>query len=251
MKVRFFFLGTGILLMTLVLLQWSNPESVRGADATTPDDCRRHVIDRMSIIHDEYRSRIFGARENEEGDFEVLTGGLASQTGTGIMETKARLTSELVWPAVESYRILRCRTNAICLAMKQSFDVNAGTSLTIKQLGCAEQTIDSYPSCSFVDTGFLPTDRMGLEAECSGMSESSLSAEKAVLKLAFAYDSGYRSMLQTAGIIDWLQGDFPDRVLTPIRDMVNMLGKLHEIPCFIGQCDRPDTSKIIVPLDGF
>ncbi|MSR67331.1 hypothetical protein EXS65_00685 [Candidatus Peribacteria bacterium] len=251
MRLRLFFLGTGILLTAFVFLPWSSPESARSADAATPDGCRRHVIDRMSVIHDEYRSRVFGARENREEDIEVFTGGLAPESGTGILGTKQRLTSELVWPAVESYRVLRCRTNAICLAMKKSFDVNANTSLTIKQMGCVEQTIDSYPSCSFVDTGYLPTDRLGLETECSGMSETSLYAEKAVLKLAFSYDSGYRSTLQKAGIIDWLQGDFPDLVIRPIRDMVSMLGKLHEIPCFIGQCDRPDTSNMTPPLVPF
>lgn len=247
MNKRFFLIGFTMVALVSVVFFAMRPSEVRSADDASPEGCRKFIIDQMSVIHDEFRAHIFGARENNNGDIEGLTGGFASKSRTGILETKQRLTSELVAPAVESYRVLRCRTNAVCLAMKQSFDVDGGTDITVKQLGCADEPLVSAPVCSFTTTVMLPTDRLNLESECAGMTETSLSAERAVLKLAFSYDSGYRSMVQMAGMIDWFQGDFPDLVLGPIRDMVGMLGKLHQIPCFIGQCDRPDTSTLVRP----
>jgi hypothetical protein len=59
-----------------------------------------------------------------------------------------------------------------------------------------------------------------------------------------AYDSGYRSLLQLSGMVDWMLEGFPTETVKAVSDMVNMLGKLHQIPCFIGQCDNPDTESL-------
>ena len=249
MKLRLITLGIGCAVLIAAVVS-EKTDVVHGQTTVSTAGCRNRVVDEMSKVHDEYRAHIFGARKNRNGDFEVLTGGLASQTGTGIMETKARLTSELVWPAVESYRILRCKTGAICFAMKDSFFADQDAQLTIRQLGCTDETITSYPECAFADAGLMQSPADDLTSECQTLNDTSLDMERAVLHLAFAYDSGYRSILQLAGMIEWFQGDFPDTVLGPIRDMVGMLGKLHEIPCFIGQCDHPDTTTLIGPPFG-
>lgn len=214
-------------------------EPVRSAPDVTVEGCRARVLSEMGDVRDEYRAHVFGARKVSSTRADILTGGSVKDPVKGILETKGRLTSELVSPAVESYRVLRCRMHAVCLTMQHSFDLNPNTSVQISDLGCADRSMRSYGECSFTQTAFTGTDRSALESECGSLFTQSMKTERSVLLLAFGYDSGYRSGLQLSGMIDWFQGDFPDEVLKPIRDMVSMLGKLHEIPCFIGQCDLP------------
>ncbi len=239
--VKSLVIGVGALtLLSVVSLLRSH--SVSGAPSASPAACRQQIIEAMSDTHDEYRARVFGAREDADGKFSVLTGGFASSAQTGILETKERLSSELIEPVVESYRVLGCRMNAICLAMKRSFDLNAGTTITVKQLGCKDQSGKTFGSCSFTEDALTQLDRVSLEHECDRLTSQSMKTERSVLQLAFSYDSGYRGLLQLSGMIDWFQGEFPSEVLQPIRDMVNLLGKMHEVPCFVGQCDNPDIS---------
>lgn len=218
-----------------------------GANEATPASCRARVIDELGTLRDDFRAHVFGSRQYASNKFELLTGGPAASAITGILETKGRLTSELVTPVVESYRVLQCRMNAVCNAMNQSFAVAGNTSLTLKQFGCTDRSAGSFSECSFKDRPFTQKEFDDLAKECARLVDTSLEAERSVLRLAFSYDSGYRSMLQFAGMIDWFQGDLPRETMLPLRDMVKMLGKLHEIPCFIGQCDRPDTSAIGPP----
>ncbi len=222
----------------------SHADSVRGAPPATTSACYGQIVEAMGAVHDEFRAIVFGSREDNDGNFTVLTGGFSEEEHTGILEMKERLSSELVEPVVESYRVLQCRMSAVCEAMKRSYNVNGGTTLTVKQLGCRDQTGQSFDQCSFIESGMTEQDVTNLVTECRGLVIRSMEAERSVLQLAFSYDSGYRALLQLSGMVDWFQGDFPDEVLKPIRDMVNLLGKMHEIPCFIGQCDRPDTSVL-------
>lgn len=218
-----------------------------GADEATPASCRTRIVDELGTLRDDFRAHVFGSRRYASNQFELLTGGPAAAARTGILETKGRLTSELVTPVVESYRVLQCRMNAVCNAMNQSFAVAGNTPLTLRQFGCTDGSVGSFGECSFKDRPFTQKEFDDLAQECARLVTTSLGAERSVLTLAFSYDSGYRSMLQFAGMIDWFQGDLPRETMQPLRDMVKMLGKLHEIPCFIGQCDRPDTSAIGPP----
>jgi hypothetical protein len=84
-------------------------------------------------------------------------------------------------------------------------------------------------------------DALDIQAQCARWVESSLAAERAVLKLAVSYDSGYRSMLQSAGMIEAVSAGAEAKNIRPIQSLVNILGKLHQIPCFISQCDQPLT----------
>ena len=215
------------------------------APAVTKDGCRDRVVKELGIVHDEFRARIFGSRKDADGKFAVLTGGFSAQRQKGILETKKRLASELVTPVVESYRTYRCRSVAVCSVMNRSFADVPGT-YKVHPLGCESQDLSSYDECDFKGTGGQ-TDITSLTQECGTMVDDSLKAERAVLRLALSYDAGYRAALQLGGMIDWMQMDLPNAALKPIRDMIGMLGKLHEIPCFIGQCDKPDTSIIQTP----
>lgn len=231
--------GAIVFLMIVVL---SDADAVRGAPPASTNACYRQIVEAMSAVHDEFRAVVFGSRKDNDGKFTVLTGGFSAKEQKGILETKERLSSELIEPVVESYRVLQCRMSAICEAMKRSYEVNGGTTITVKQLGCSDRTGQSFDQCSFIESGMTQQDVTNLVTECRGLVIRSMEIERSILQLAFSYDSGYRALLQLSGMVDWFQGDFPDEVLKPIRDMVNLLGKMHEIPCFIGQCDRPDTS---------
>ncbi len=236
------FIGA-ITLSSLLLLTVFRLEGANGEGEASTEACRSKTVTELGNVHDEFRAHVFGAR-----DGIVLTGGSMDdeQTIPGILETKGRLTSELIEPVIESYRVLRCRSIAVCKAMEQSFPGNGGVPLTIDTLGCAPQLIESYGECSLnsEQDPAMSSNVPELIGECGRLVEKSLKAERAVLTLAFSYDSGYRAALQLGGMIDWMKEDAPTKLLEPIRGMVNMLGKLHEIPCFIGQCDNPDTSGL-------
>lgn len=205
--------------------------------------CRARAVNELGRVHDEFRARIFGSRFDRNGYATALTGGFVEDEHEGILETKGRLTSELVTPIVESYRAYRCRSISVCEAMKQSFQTPF--PLTIQPLGCKSLNIESFNECQFTanDKG-TPAEESQLISECGQLVETSLQAERAILKLAVAYDSGYRAALQIGGMLEWMQEDLPDNALKPVRDMINLLGKLHEIPCFIAQCDNPDASAL-------
>lgn len=207
--------------------------------------CRGRVVKELGATHDEFRAHIFGARRDRAGGVTVVTGGSADAPVVGVLETKGRLSSELIAPVVDSYRVLRCRSTAVCLAMQRSFDGGRGP-LTIEPLGCMPTTVPIFNECRLAgsDASLQQTQQALIDA-CATLVGRSLKAERAVLTAALSYDSGYRATVQIGGMIDWMQQILPSAAIKPIRDMLSLLGKLHEIPCFIGQCDRPDTSRLL------
>ncbi len=214
------------------------------------DECFSRVAGEMAAVHNEYRSHLFGSRKDTDGKNIVLTGGETNAVRTGIFETKGRLTSELVEPIVDSYRVYRCRTLSVCRTLDESFGVDGGT-VDLRQLGCEPTQAERYEECYLAGKGDQPEQAADLQSEgtallgqCQALAEQTLAAERSVLKLAVAYDSGYRALLQFVGMIDWVLTDFPTQTVKAIADMVNVLGKLHQIPCFIGQCDAPDTASL-------
>lgn len=204
------------------------------------------MVSELGTVHDEFRAHIFGARSNPKGGgVTVLTGGSAAAPVKGILETKGRMSSELIAPVVESYRVLRCRSIAVCMAMQQSFG-NGRSPVAVEPLGCGAATVPRFGECRFANSdSSLQQTQQALTVACATLVERSLKVERAVLTAAMSYDSGYRAALQIGGMIDWMQQDLPTAAIKPIRDMIGLLGKLHEIPCFIGQCDAPDTSRLL------
>ncbi len=143
---------------------------------------------------------------------------------------------------------------AVCLAVEGSTK-SKQDDIDINLVGCESETIPRYKECFVATEGRDDSasssespdeamDQLGIVSECRQVVLDSLSVERAIIKMSVAYDAGYRSMLQFAGMMDWMMEDLPTKMVRPVRDMVNMLGKLHEIPCFIGQCDEPDTSSL-------
>lgn len=234
----------GIVLLSITVLITSSG-TAKSQESVGGEACRGRIIQELGTVHDEFRAHIFGARRDRAGGVTVITGGSASAPIAGILETKGRLSSELIEPVVDSYRVLRCRSNDVCLAMQQSFDNGRGT-VTLEPLGCGTVTVPRLSECALAgsDASLQQTQQELIDA-CATLVDRSLSAEHAVLSAAMSYDSGYRALLQIGGMIDWMQQNLPSAALQPIRDMLSLLGKLHEIPCFVGQCDQPDTSHIL------
>ena len=225
---------------------------VSAADQST---CFQKITEEMVTVHDEWRSRLFGSRKDNDDKIIALTGGQTDEERTGIFETKGRLTSELIEPIVESYRVYRCRTLAVCQVATASFSNSNTEAFDLKILGCATQKVKRYNECYFAGTpgtsagtsdgdAKLQSEATGIVRNCQQLVDETLEGERAVLRLAVAYDSGYRALLQLAGMVDWMLQGFPTEVVKAISVMVNMLGKLHQIPCFIGQCDNPNTDDL-------
>lgn len=236
---------SAILLMTAML-----GASIPTAHAGDMKACYGRMVSEMVAVHDAWRAQLFGSRRGTDGSIVVLTGGEAEREQTGIFETKGRLTSELIEPLVESYRVYRCRTLSVCQIAANSLNIDGG-AFDIKLLGCAEQRADRYQECyiagvaeAAASTAELQSDATDVLEQCRKLASETLESERAILQMAVAYDSGYRSLLQFAGIMDWMLQGFPTGTIRVIADMISMLGKLHQIPCFIGQCDHPNTAEL-------
>lgn len=218
--------------------------------AADENTCFTRITSEMVSVHDEWRSRLFGSRRGTDGKIVALTGGETDEERKGIFETEGRLTSEFIEPIIESYRVYRCRSLAVCQIAAKSTETNGGT-FDLKLLGCAERNVERYGECYFADeagteegTAKLQSAATNAMRNCHALVTQTLDAERAVLRLAVAYDSGYRSLLQFAGMVDWMLEGFPTETVKAIASMVNLLGKLHQIPCFIGQCDNPNTDDL-------
>ena len=230
------------------------PIAVRAQAGPNESQCLSTVVDELVTVHDEYRSVVFGSRKDKEGNFVTLTGGKVQAARAGIFETKKRLSSELVAPLVEAYRVYRCRSYAVCSVLENSINQKTDDQLIdIKILGCAEQPrLRRYDSCYLAATttgadagqGSDPRTALLFLSQCRSIVEQTLAAERSTLRLAMGYDAGYRSLLQFSGITDWMLQGFPTQAVKAISDMVNMLGKLYQIPCFIGQCDDPNSASL-------
>jgi hypothetical protein len=207
----------------------------------SPQECTNRMQSELTAVHDTYRSVLFGSRKTASGLLEVLTGGLTDEERTGIFETKRRLTSELVAPLIESYRVYRCKSLGVCAMVTDSF-VQKGGDANIHLLGCSAFSAPRYEQCYLgtdEKSAGSPAELTSLVSQCQVILEQTFRAEESVLRLAVAYDAGYRSLLQMAGMMDWMLEGFPTLALKAISTMVNMLGKLTQIPCYIGQCDNP------------
>lgn len=217
------------------------------AHAVDPSEatCKVRITAELTQVNDDYRSRLFGSVANGAGWFTVKTGGYTDAQRVGIFEHRGRLTSEFVNPLVESYRAYRCRSLLVCQNLRLSLHATSNAPETVFLPGCADALMSPYQECS-AERNSLQEVR-GLLTYCSDTVHASLLFERNVLKLAAAYDAGYRAdVLQFPGMVDWMMKDMATRNFLPLRAMVNLLGKLHQIPCFTGQCDMPNNDDLTI-----
>ncbi len=226
--------------------------------------CRARMTDDLTVEHDTFRAHMFGtvplasssssssnssssSSSSSSAMHVVRGGGSVSRAYTGILERKGRLTSELIGPLVESYRVYRCRSYRVCAVLEASIprsDQSDRSEVELSALGCdTQKTVKAppYPECYFAGTnpGIQQTlsDGLALVSECNRLVEASLTMERNALKTAVAYHGGYVSGLQFAGIVQHMVNAIRVSTLLPIRQMMTALGALHQIPCFIAQCD--------------
>lgn len=241
-------LGTSTILLT-----------ARGAPPPASRElCMEQITREFTDRIDEARAVVFGARLLPTGDVALTTGPVvrpsvaqrlrARPSIDGILETRGRMTSELIEPLVETHRTLRCRLAAVCLAAADAIDLGPGNSTT-RVLGCEDETLPRLDACVLASSpsdpksGTLP-DSLLIRTECTDLARRTLDAEAAILRAAVGYDAGYRAAIQEYGIFAWATSSVSSRAIEPIRDLVSLLGRLHQIPCFIGQCDMPDTASL-------
>jgi len=245
-----------LLLAGFVLSALAGVASIRSLataqEVTREDACRNRVHYELTTAFDEYRAHLFGGIGAIEGsDIIPRTGGSVDREVTGIFETRGRLTSELVEPIVESTRVLRCRARAICAVMRESFRVPESEGIkdiVITNLGCEDIEGSTFSECRItadapIEAG-LQTTELSLLRECHALVLESLAMEDAALRLAVGYDSGYRSLLQFSGMTSWMLQDLPNHAIPEMTKTINLLGKLHQIPCFTGQCDAPNVDAL-------
>ncbi len=239
------------LVTALALLLLAPP--AYAADKPDQGACFERVSKDFKAINAEYRSVLLGSRRDKDGKFAVLTGGFTDKLRVGIFETKGRESSELIDPALQSFRVYRCKMTSVCEAMSRSFGSDDKAPFPVQPLGCEEVQLSRYPECYFGGTDPNTTTEadasdqlsvLDMVTACTQFVDDSVQSEAAVLRLIVGYDAGYRSLLQFAGMMDWMMEGFPEQTIRAIADMVNLLGKLHQIPCYIGQCDLPSTESL-------
>ncbi len=276
MKQNFHYRLACILLFCSIILSSCTGTGTAGEERTGLQEgfathaCTRRIVSELATVRDEYRSHVYGSREQKDGSgAAILVGGTVPETQTGIFATKKRMTSELVQPLVESYRTLRCDMLSVCSAMENSLymlpipdeqpsseenssedideedededvDDEDDVTLAIRVLGCKPQKIEAYDQCMFAGKN-LQGDALIMRNSCAQLVKDTLEFERASLRLTTAYDANYRSLLQTSGMLDWMihnsSVDDGKGTFIIVRRMINLLGKLHQIPCFSGQCD--------------
>ncbi len=208
--------------------------------------CRARVTAALTQVSDDYRSHLFGSILDNDNLKTVKTGGITDEVRTGIFEHRERLTSEFINPLVESYRAYRCNSLLICQNLLLSMDARSSAQQAVRIPGCVERQMEPYPQCNAENNAIK--DKRVLLSFCSTTVNSSLLFERNILKMAVAYDAGYRAdVLQLPGMVEWMVKDMSTRNFLPLRGMVNLLGKLHQIPCFIGQCDMPNNDDLTLP----
>lgn len=210
--------------------------------------CRKTISERLAEEHMYYRRALFGSTGSvvvESGSgFSVLrTGGFAPpEKEYGIFETPERLTSELVEPITEAYRTFRCRSVSVCELFLKSATSETATDVTIETLGCMPLERTTMTECYVGDKA--STISVNLEQFCQDVVKDTLALERRILHLAVAYDTGYRALLQFTGIFDAFLVEAPKRTFTVLREMVALLGRLHQIPCFTAHCDMPPMESV-------
>ncbi len=238
-----------LLLALILLMTWVTPTYAQ----PTPDTCKTQIADRMQLLQYEYRRVVFGSTGSSlfDGKAAVLKTGGVFSGGTvydyrdipGIFGTKHRMTSELIDPATESYRVFRCKLLNMCDAVTQNIHGQPGQ---VHHLGCPIESVEYFDQCDFSDEN-TQVDAQDVIEFCATAVADTLQAEKQALKLAVAYDSGYRSLVQVAGMFDFFLKEFAKSAFLPMQQMVALLGKLHQIPCFLPHCDLPPDSVLDPP----
>src|SRR3989344_1813909 len=126
----------------------------------------------------------------------------------GLFEKKQMLTSEIIPELTQGIRALQCRLRAQCEVARLSQSKTAGATIRVQPDGCLEFTYNTFAGCRFEfdptknTSGGSAPDAALIERQCLKASTDLLAREMDLLKLVVAYDAGYRSLLQFAGVFE-------------------------------------------------
>lgn len=219
--------------------------SISQAQIVENKACETQLYERLRIEQDTYRQALYGSTgsngEDDRTTYVRTRGTVSGKDEIGIFENKYRLTSELVEPALESYRSLRCRLEAVCMTLKASMK-STEISHIIQPLGCLSSEALTMDACHLAGEGVIET-QIELQRACEDIVSTTLEVERSALRLAVSYDAGYRWIVQLTGMFDAALEKVPAQTFSVLRQTLGLLGKLHQIPCFLTQCDMPPVPK--------
>ncbi len=211
--------------------------------AAHEETCKEQVTNRLSAVIDEYHQILYGSTgaslTSDQQTVLRLGGTRPPPDKAGIFETKGRMTSELIPPLLESYRVLRCNMRSVCEQLKGTLETGKSPEqMKVEPLGCLERELPGMSLCTYTGNRSIIHEQE-LNAYCTDVMNKTLPAERSALTLAVAYDANYRSNVQTIGMFDSFLKLLPVYLFRPLQQMVGLLGKIHQVPCFLTQCDMP------------
>ena len=157
----------------------------------------------------------------------------------GIVETPQAVTSELIPAMLTSVRALRCRTKAVCAAVRESFVEEPSDPLEGDVPGCLPletYALSPFEACRFVRQGSY-VDPTAAVASCREAAELTVQREMDLLKALVGYDAGYRTLLQFAGTMDNFAQEFKFSLLQPLWETIAVFRQISRIPCFLSACE--------------
>ena len=239
-------------------------------------ECRKKINTELSLEQQTFRSVIFGLSSTEdagEGEIRYDTDGRAwyksgtdewrtaatveedeSDTKTnekmtedsrtpprkGLLETRRMTTSELIPYIGQSMRAMQCHTELICSIARQSIGQTdfLPQEITAQALGCISEEVTTFTSCHLAaEENTFISEKADILTYCDRIAEAMVEQEMGIMELVVEYDAAHRTMLQLAGNFDLFLQEFRSPLLSSLRQMVNLVGSLNRIPCFLSSCD--------------
>lgn len=162
----------------------------------------------------------------------------------GIIEKKQLLTSEIIPELIQSIRAFQCRLRAQCEVARLSQSKKVEATVRVQPDGCLEFEYPTFIGCKFepdiknLAAGGAAFDAALIGRQCLKASTDLLAREMDLFKLVVAYDAGYRSLLQFAGVFEHFLVELRFPLLNPLWEASKMIGQFNRIPCFLAQCNE-------------
>ncbi|MDA1208758.1 MAG: hypothetical protein O2904_01855 [bacterium] len=234
------------------------------------DVCRNALHEEIQKEHAIFRGVVFGVKKAEEAgigevridfidrawykvaenewrstavDFPFTDFDMDAQTPggnrRGFFETRGVLTSNLIPYIGQSMRAFQCNLSLICDQQMQSMNYaeDVPQNITVSALGCIKKDVETFPECHFANKKTNLGDQADTLGYCPKIVEEMLEQEAGIISMAISYDAAYRTVLQFAGNFDLFLQEFRLPLISTLRDVINLIGGLNRIPCFVASCD--------------
>lgn len=211
--------------------------------STLPQGAVRHDGEANSWIktaEGEWKSYAPGFEGTTWSDTQMDSQGYPPRR-TGLLEIKRAATSEMIPAMTQAMRALQCRLRFVCETAMRSRAADAPETFTVEVDGCIPFEARRVNACKdsqgALNSSLDPNALLVQVGVCEQAMQSVLTQEGDMLRLLVAYDAGYRSFAQFAGIV----GGFSEALRQPVIDVlantVRTLQFFGNTPCFSAQCD--------------